>query len=39
MLRRLSMPKPDSQGSVDLLVLGIVSRRPGLYVRRRPPRR
>ena len=35
MLRRLntlSMPKPDSlQGSLDLLVLKILSRRPGLH--------
>ena len=32
MLRRLIMPKPDSlQGSLDLLVLKILSRRPGLH--------
>ena len=32
MLRRLSMPKSDSlQGSLDLLVLRILSRRPGLH--------
>ena len=32
MLRLLSMPKPDSlQGSLDLLVLKILSRRPGLH--------
>jgi PadR family transcriptional regulator PadR len=32
MLRRLSMPKPDSlQGSLDLLVLKILSRRQGLH--------
>ena len=32
MLRRLNMPKPDSlQGSLDLLVLKILSRRPGLH--------
>lgn len=32
LLRRLSMPKPDSlQGSLDLLVLRILSRRPGLH--------
>src|SRR6202035_676350 len=32
MLRRLSMPKPDSlQGSLDLLVLKILSRRPRLH--------
>jgi transcriptional regulator len=31
-LRGLSMPKPDSlQGSLDLLVLKILSRRPGLH--------
>src|ERR1700754_2939705 len=31
-LRLLSMPKPDSlQGSLDLLVLKILSRRPGLH--------
>ena len=31
-LRILSMPKPDSlQGSLDLLVLKILSRRPGLH--------
>ena len=32
LLRRLSMPKPDSlQGSLDLLVLKILSRRRGLH--------
>jgi transcriptional regulator len=32
MLRHLSMPKADSlQGSLDLLVLRILSRRPGLH--------
>src|SRR5438105_12354906 len=32
MLGGLSMPKPDSlQGSLDLLVLKILSRRPGLH--------
>lgn len=31
-LRALSMPKPDSlQGSLDLLILKILSRRPGLH--------